>query len=321
MIVDAYASLPHYADHLRPILDALPEDRRGLLWAPRGRWWGAPFTPDRPDYWLTLVASWRDAQDTGRRPLVYVEHGAGQTYDGDPRVAGGPSYAGAPELDRVRLFIAPGEHVAAKWRLRYPRTPVAVVGCPKLDPWHVGDDRAQLGDIARPTVAVTFHWQCGLVPETTSAWPHYDPVLPAVVGDPRWTVLGHGHPRLWGTIQRRWRALGVDHTPDFAEVLDRADLLVGDNTSALYEFASTGRPVVVVNAPAYRRHVHHGLRFWDLVPGLQVDTPGELRPAIAHALDDPPALAALRARAVAGVYAATDGRAARRAADAIQELS
>jgi CDP-glycerol glycerophosphotransferase (TagB/SpsB family) len=142
-------------------------------------------------------------------------------------------------------------------------------------------------------------------------------VLPALAADPRWHLLGHGHPRLWGTIRRRWAQLEVDHTGELADVLDRADLLVGDNTSALYEFASTGRPVVVVNAPWYRRDVHHGLRFWDHPPGVQVDRPEDLAPSIARALTDPPALRRIRAAAVERAYAHADGLAAHRAATAI----
>ena len=103
-------------------------------------------------------------------------------------------------------------------------------------------------------------------------------------------------------------------------MLDRADLLVGDNTSALYEFASTGRPVVVMNAPQYRRDVHHGLRFWDYPPGLQVDRPEQLADTIARALSDPEPARAVRAAAVAETYAYTDGRAAERAVAAIDEV-
>ena len=112
----------------------------------------------------------------------------------------------------------------------------------------------------------------------------------------------------------------MEAVKDFGDVLDRADLLVGDNTSALYEYASTGRPVVVMNAPQYRRDVHHGLRFWDYPPGLQVDRPEQLADTIARALTDPPGAQALRAAAVGETYAYTDGHAARRAVTAIEEI-
>jgi hypothetical protein len=310
-VIDAYASLAHYGEHIAPVWRALPDQLRGQWLEPRHL--GAR-DPSR----TVLVAGWRDAQAVAPSPLVYLEHGAGQSYDGDPRAAGNGSYSGGQGLERVRLFLCPSERVADRWRAVH-RAPAVAVGCPKLDAWHLAARWAPHHRAVNraPTVAVTFHWECRVVPETRSAWRHYDRVLPVLALDPRWQLLGHGHPRLWGTIRRRWQQLQVQHTAELADVLDQADVLVADNTSALYEFASTGRPVVVLNAPWYRRDVHHGLRFWSHPPGLQVDRPDQLADGIARALADPPALQRLRAAAVAEAYAHTDGLAAQRAATAI----
>ena len=319
MLVDAYASAPHYAAHLAPIWDALPVEARGTFWRPpdaRYQWGDMPFLGKRDIGRLMIVASWRDAHTMSANPLVYVEHGAGQTYYGDPVSAGNGSYAGGAGLEKVRLFICPNDTVAEQWNSTYPDTPTAVVGCPRLDRWHA-QPRPQ--PVGKPTVAVTFHWELSLVPETRSAWRYYDPVLPQLSLDDRFDLLGHGHPRLWGTIKRRWQQLGIEHTPDFDEVLERADLLVMDNTSAGYEAASVGIPVLVLNAPWYRRDVHHGLRFWDLPPGIQCDTTDQLADTIMRGLEDPPEARAMRAAAVAAVYDRTDGHAARRAAEAIME--
>ncbi len=133
-----------------------------------------------------------------------------------------------------------------------------------------------------------------------------------------WELLGHGHPRAYGALRRRWRELGIEAVPDFADVLDRADLLVLDNSSAGPEFASTGKPVLWLNSPAYRRHVHHGGRFWLWPEGqVTVDHPDDLLAGIERALADPPDVALARAAMVAGIYAYTDGHAAERAAAAI----
>ncbi len=311
----------HYADHIAPVWAALPPELRGTFWRP-------DTTVRRRDITNhVLVASFRDAETMGGSRLLYVEHGAGQSYDGDPRARGNGSYSGGAGLDRVRLFLCPSERVAARWRTAYD-TPAVAVGCPRLDAlkkprgetalaWHkTGEAPLQ------PAVAVTFHWDgSGLCPEAGSAWRHYDHALPGLVTDPRWRVVGHGHPRLWPTIQRRWQELGVDHTPDVDRVLSQADVLVGDNSSVLYEAAALGIPVVCLNQPSYRRDVEHGGRFWSAPPGIQVDRPSGIPDTIMRALSNLPAAQAIRARAVEWAYGGlVDGHASERAAAAILEV-
>jgi hypothetical protein len=173
----------------------------------------------------------------------------------------------------------------------------------------------------RPTVAVTFHADLAVCPETRTAWHYYDAHLPRLCADPRWRVVGHGHPRLWPTILRRWTQLGVTPMADPDDVLSCADVLVMDNTSLGYEAAALGIPVVCLNIPAYRRDVEHGGRFWDSPPGVQVDHPSQLADAIERALADPPALRAIRERAVTWAYdGLVDGKASERAAAAILEV-
>lgn len=325
----SYASLPHYAAHMAPVLDELEGRLELRRWAPRsGQTWGVPAGREL-DRWQprdsAFVAAYVDAQRLRSVPLVYLEHGAGQTYVGDPRSAAHPSYSGGVSrsgvFDRVRLFVVPSERVANRWRAVRPDARVAVVGAPVLDRWHAAlavENPASL----RPCVAVTFHWNCPLVPETLSAWPHFDRALPKLA---TWCaqhdveLIGHGHPRLWGAIERRWRHLHVEPVQRWADVLDRATVLVADNSSALFEFASLDRPVVVLNAPWYRRHVEHGLRFWSHVPGVQVDEPADLVGAVEAELEQPATMSSQRARCTAAAYAATDGRAVARAAAAIME--
>ena len=327
MKVHAYASLPHYAEHIDAVWRHLPAELAGVRFSPVGRAWPGWQQTGRgrpPLAEPVIVAGYADATVMRPRPVILLEHGAGQAYTGDPRSARNGSYAGGDGLEHAVAFVCPSSTVADRWRARYPATPAAVVGCPKLDPWHAGE-RGPLALPFRerwPVVAVTFHWDAPIIPETRSAWSHYDRALEALRDDVRAAggeLLGHGHPRLWGAIERRWRALGVELVPRFADVLDRADVLVADNTSALYEFASTDRPVVVLNAPWYRRDVDHGLRFWSHVPGLMIDEPDELVGAVRAALADPPDLRAIRGRAVAHAYAHLDGSAGRRAATAVEE--
>lgn len=317
--VDAYASLPHYADHLAPIVDELR--RRGVpgefYTARRDQPWGVP----RPARWApapVLVAGFVDYRAVGERPVVYLEHGAGQTYRGDPAGAAHPSYSDG-RLDRVCLFLCPNVSVAARRRAEHPGVEVAMLGdSPKLDAWRTADPTP------RPaTVAVSFHWDCWLVPETRWAFPHYRSRLRDLVGACRAAgveIVGHAHPRARAVLAGFWESIDVEYLDRFDDVLARASLLVADNSSALYEVASLDRPVLVLNAPWYRRDVQHGLRFWDRVPGLQVDGPDGLLAGVAEALTDPEPVRAQRRSVVAGVYPRRDGQATCRAVDAILDL-
>jgi UDP-N-acetylglucosamine:LPS N-acetylglucosamine transferase len=173
-----------------------------------------------------------------------------------------------------------------------------------------------------PTVAISWHWDYNTgPPEGRWAFPHYAEAL-AYLRDGPWKLIGHGHPRAWRTLSRYYASLGIEAVRDFDEVMERADLYACDNSSTIFEMAATGRPVVLLNSPDYRRDVEHGLRFWKMADvGLQVDEPGELVPTIARALEDPPEVAKRRAEVVAAVYDGLDGRAAARAARAIEEVA
>lgn len=317
-MIDAYASLPHYWQHIAPVVDELRA--RGVVvrtWAARaGEPWGERLRLRTDRAPLCIVASYVDARALRTQAAVYVEHGAGQTYGAHD--AGAPGWPGSRGLDNVRLFLCPGEHVATTWRRAYPQAAVESVGSPALD--ELARDRAEYRAPGRAlTVAFTFRWNCGLCPEARTAFDHYERSLPAIATALRSSgvrVLGHGHPRLWERIRRTWSRCDVEPCAEYRAVAREADVLVADNTSAMYEWAALGRPVVALNAPWYRRDVEHGLRFWSHVPGIQVDEPAEVVDAIRDA--DTPETAALRDRAAAHVYAHR-GDAAVLAADAIQE--
>lgn len=274
------ASWPHYADHLRPIAALLP------------------------DLDVTLVASYHDLV-TARRsssPIVLVQHGCGQSYS-DNR----PSYPGGDDNHGVGLFLTPNEHSAGRWRSAYPKARVEVVGSPRLDSL----PRRQPGP---PTVAISWHWEGMHTPEARSALAWYRGVLPELTRT--FTVIGHGHPRR-RDLDRLYSNLGIEYVRAFDEVCERADVYVCDNSSTLYEFAATGRPVVVLNAPWYRRDADHGLRFWEAAAvGVQVDDPADLVMAVARALDLRDDDVSAREAALDVVYTQREG-AAQRAADAI----
>jgi hypothetical protein len=324
--IDLYASRPHYASHMLPIRSALPVEARGRMISPNpDNWWACE--PDPGEFETVMVAGYCDLQAVQQRAkrIIYVEHGAGQTYPGDPRSAADPSYSGGIGHERVLLHVCPSETVADRWRNLHPALAAVAVGAPILDPWHCGARPFTAEPL--PTVVLTFHWDCGLIPETRSAYRHYEDAIGRCVAAWRaegFAVAGHGHPRVIGALGAVWAAYGVP-TVNMGWVYDHADLLIADNTSVMYEFASLGRDVLCLNAPWYRRDVEHGLRFWSHPPGHQANNPDQMLERSIHLLrgDDSGLLAGstmLRAAAVSAAYCSTDGYASMRAARAILEV-
>jgi len=88
----------------------------------------------------------------------------------------------------------------------------------------------------------------------------------------------------------------------------------------MFEAAAVGLPVVVLNAPWYRRDVSHGLRFWawsDIGP--QVDDPADLEQAVwSDAFH--PAYRVRRGQMTRAVFGDLDGQASARAVAALRRL-
>jgi hypothetical protein len=314
----AYATLPHYRDHITPIVNKL--DAAGVTT-------GFIDTPGDIDPAIPIiVAGNSDAADAGthRRPLVYVEHGAGQTYTGSyTPTHRHASYSGsnARVFRNVKLFICPNDVVAGRWNDSWPDTPAVAVGCPKLDRWHTDSLPAAEPNLVAWTWHVDYPSLSADTPETGTAIKHYRDHLPAIIERLALygiRVLGHAHPRWEGQLEPMWRAAGADYTADPNDVFRRAACLVVDNTSMGPEFATLDRPVVWVNSPRWRRNIHHEGRFWVWPENqFQINTPDAAAPTIVAALHDPPDVAEARRRMVPLVYSYTDGTAATRAAQAI----
>lgn len=331
--VHAFASQRHFVDHLAPIWHALDPDERGTFyvhdrttaaWAATRRGLDVTVTRTMPGRQRTevaghqphvLVASSSDLASVTlqhRRRAVFVEHGAGQTYRGvagtEAATSGG--YAGGEGRSAVDLFLCPNPTVAAANAARYRSTPAVVVGCPKLDRF------AGFGPHLDGPPAVAWHWDCKLTPETRTAWPHYRPWWETARPQ---RIIGHAHPRIAGAMSRWWPTVGAEWQPDLDAVLERCGVFAADNTSAMFEAVALGIPVVVLNAPWYRRHVDHGLRFWEFADmGPQVDEPGRLVEALDEARTEPE-YRIRRAEVAAAVFGPIDGKAAVRAVDAMRE--
>ena len=294
-MLDVFASEAHFADHLRPVLDALTIP--WTLYGP-GETSRAVKGPGP-----ALVAGFGDlqiAENLGRR-IAIMEHGAGQSYGGHPGTPSSwhPSYAGGIRRT-AELFLHPGPHPASRDRERYPDARIEVVGCPKLDtlPHRIGtpDD----------TVAVSFHWDCQILAETRTAFVEYREQVSLLAKQRH--VLGHAHPRIFGRVKEWYRQVGIEPVESLTEVMERADLYACDNSSSIFEFASTGRPVLLLNPSFYRRDVNHGLRFWEAsTVGINVDKATDLRTAVSDALRDTEAQQREREHALGLVYAYRGG--------------
>lgn len=324
-MIDALACEPQFLDHLAPIWRLLPPHHRGrflvahqLLERARNKGINAEAmdvraiqsTPQKPpnrDGNPALIASIGDAK-IGRRlgygPFAFLEHGAGQTYGFGPQHS---SYAGGPEREDHELVMVPGPYSAEKWQRAYPGARVEIVGCPKLDTL----PRKERSD--PPTVAISFHWPApiSISGYAGTALSDYMPGLPQLAA--AFNVIGHAHPK--GDWQERmarfYKRAGIPFVSDFEEVCRVADVYVCDNSSTIFEFAATGRPVVLLNSRYWKRPHGPGLRFWDAAHvGLNVDRPQDLVATVERALEDPPEVQRDREDALSLVYGVREGGAA-----------
>lgn len=315
-MIDVLASEPHFVDHLSAVYGSLAEADRGAFLAPSGpvsqRVRRHGFEPvnrsstDNP----VLVASFGDlsrAAGLKRSRIAIMEHGAGQSYGGRNSSSAHGSYAGGKGRGSASLFLHPGPHPAQRDKEAYPKARVEVVGAPILDTL----PRRQ-GDKGR-VVAISFHFNGFVAPETKNAFQWAVPALTGLARD--FEMIGHAHPRVYSKMARIYRSIGIEPVPDFDEVCERADVYVCDNSSTIFAFAATGRPVVLMNPPWYDRKIHHGLRFWDAADvGVHCDEPRRLGEAIDEALKDKPTQRKRREAALDKVYAYRSG-ASQRAAD------
>lgn len=247
MRIHALATTSHYREHIEAVWKHLPDALRG-----EARWGrGVNDHGWAPDD-VVMVAGYGNIDQVPNHRIIYVEHGAGQAYrDIKPGHRG--YYHGSSHPERVIAYISPRKEVAESWG-----RPAFAAGAPVCDPYPLETGNGV------PVVAITFHWNAARIcPEARSAFEHYAEALPLLVRrlrDQGFEVWGHHHPRDQ-FLPQVWRRLGVDVMP-VKSIRWHVDLLIADNTSLMYEMSYLNRRVVALNAPWYRRDVHHGLRFW-----------------------------------------------------------
>lgn len=321
---------PHFCAMLLPLYLGLPEQYRGTFYA-RGPAWKtaqaagvkAVSSRLRERKGPVVVASHEDYRASRPAPIVMVNHGCGQTYWGAPDELGyrHASYSGGVDRSRIVLNLCPSERDAALNREWWPDAVSVACGPWRLDPFLNGE--RQRSPDESPLVVISFHADVAVAAETRYALPHFRQAIKSLAASGRFNLAGHGHPRVQHQLSAFWKECGIPFIPTLDEVFGRASVYVCDNSSSQMETAALGIPNVVLNDPGYRRHVNHGLRFWDNIPGIEVDDPSRLGAAIAYALEDTESLQVKRRLAVEAVYDGDvlDGMATYRAVDALMQLA
>lgn len=310
-MVEFYVNEEHFKDHLEPVYEKIAQER-DVRWVPKGE-------KGDPNCRFAVVASSGDLHRASleKKMIFYMEHGAGQTYNVRNR-----SYAGGPGRENVCLFLSPGPHVTAINKKWHPQIPSVDVGVPKLDYWHNIVRPEHPDKKALPVVCISFHWDCQVCPETRNGFNHFkQAVLDAKKKSGKFgefELVGHCHPRARKQIKPFFEENGIEFIEKFSDVLDRADVYVCDNSSTIFEFASIGKPVVLLNPPHYRKFVHHGLRFWDYAHiGHNAKDSASMLEAIRLSLNETRQDMVDRRHLINQIYYACDGQAAERAASAI----
>lgn len=357
MKIDFFARRRHFIDHLLPVYDALPLGNRGNFYIPEHLDGYAieqgilpvshriALHPESdndidvlpPGEDPLVVCAYGDMQKAYRanpeRTYIMMEHGVGLTPSS--KNAG---YAGGLGLRRaVDLFLAPNEYIMKK-SAGVLDTPQVVIGTPKLDglEYEVGEffTRTEHAPIGKewhykreggreliqgrtPVVCISFHWNGSHVsPEAGNAFEYYKKAIPEL-HDKGFELIGHCHPKAVEEVLPFYEENEIPYIPDFRQVLKMADVYVNDCSSTMYEFLVTGKPVVILNAPHFRKNVYFGIRFWDYTDvGRVVERPSQLLPAILDTISKPAYHFSQRKRAVRELYPYV-GRSAQTAAASI----
>lgn len=331
-----YASLPHYLEHMLPVWREMDPNNKAGFWSDvehpeclsseypvpvkkrRSHGPNVPFL-DRNPVVVSSFGDLRRVRECVFRPMIGIEHGCGLMYLGDyPQGQWTSLHIARLQFKHLglclNLRLVPNDYVG-EWDRKFYSCEVVTVGdSPKMDGWRVGAKVKP--NLANPTVCISTHFNRKSPPETRETLSYYEPALSSLVRNFR--VLGHAHPKHAIKARHVFDRYGIEYVPDFNEVMQRADLYMSSSSSTLYEFASLDRPVVVLRAPFMRQDVHHGLLFWDYVPGVECWKPEDLLRCVNDALEDKETTQEQRQRAIDFVYPQRDGRSAKRCVEAIE---
>lgn len=303
MKLDFFARESHHTEHGMAIYKALPVEYRGV------------FTDKISELKSDVVATFAFGDlkliDQLGKKIIYSEHGTGFFYNNIH-----PSYAGSVQhRENVILRLVPNERIAERER-EVLKCPVEIIGVPKMDKY--ANKEFKLKE-HKPVIAISFHWDCYVNPETRSAFYYYRNYFKSWRAK-GWKIIGHGHPRIFKKLAIVYKSCGIMPVEDFKEVVKKADVYACDNSSSLFEFAFTKKPVVLLNCPLYRRDVQHkgNPRFWEYSDmGPQVDSPVDFVEAVENALKNRELFLPRIEQMREDIFTFTDGKCAERASEII----
>ncbi|MDP2364043.1 MAG: CDP-glycerol glycerophosphotransferase family protein, partial [Ignavibacteria bacterium] len=316
--IDFFARRIHYIDHIVPIWEHIPLTMRGNFYVPdnlknyteertSGKVIGVkPYTSGGQSHKIVpegegplLICAYADLRaaygKNPKRPFILMEHGVGLSFpEHTPAYGGGDGYRAY-----VNLFLAPNTNIYTKTAKTYPNAKQVIIGTPKLDKW-INYVPSPISN--PPVVAISFHWDGKCVcPEAGNALEHYRKVLPIL--SKHFHVIGHGHPRIINELIPIYHKYGFEIIQDFEEVQRRVDVYVNDSSSTIYEFLVTGKPIVILNAPWFRKSASYGIRFWDYTDiGPQCEAPEDLISCIKKGLLSGNEYAPFREKAIKDLY-------------------
>jgi len=315
--VNFFASEVQYFDHIIPVWKELPEEVKGTFYVSSWVMFARAEAKENcvignESSGITLVSSWYDYKMT-KGKVIYLEHGIGQQYGNNH-----PSYPAGKGKDRVILFLNQHHLTQEANQTAYPNAKNTIVGTPKMD--NVSPQSVKHGT---GIVCISFHWECAVCPETMSAFNYYRDEVIRLAKTGKFKIALHAHPKNSGAwqdkIKRDIKRYNIPFYENFEDVMNEAEVYVIDNSSTMFEFMVTGKPIIALNIPQYRRNIEHGLRFWSHIGGLQVNHPHELEKMIELTLKDTQSFAVRRKEIVEELYP-YHTEATQRACNAIVEV-
>ncbi|MFO7551346.1 MAG: CDP-glycerol glycerophosphotransferase family protein [Haliea sp.] len=189
---------------------------------------------------------------------------------------------------------------------------VAKTGWPKLDPLFAAGAPAGTRRRERDEPPVVFY--ASTFSRAITSAPALENVIAGLAESGKWRFLVTLHPKMNPEVVARYRALSgpnlrfIDSNEDLLPLLAEADVMLCDTSSIMFEFMFLDRPVVT-----YRSRMAGP---WL----LDVEDVNAVEPALADALERPPALLQAARELCRELHEFTDGQSSGRILDAVDDV-